>query len=64
MAHLHGADWLCNDGALSCCDVKGDVHASEGGEDVTEQDDAIWLERQPRLQRDLYLQYTMDCARL
>lgn len=55
VAHLHGANGVSNDWPLACCDVKGDVHAGQGCEDVAEQDHTIWLERMPRLKGDLDL---------
>jgi len=36
-------------------DVKGDVHAGQGGEDVAEEDHAVGLERAPGLQGHLDL---------
>lgn len=52
-AHRGGADGVEDDGALAGHDVKRDVHASDGCQDVREKDDAIRLESTPRLQRHL-----------
>jgi len=49
-AHLHGPDGVGNDRPLACCDIKGNVHASQWSKDVAEQDDTIRLEGEPRLQ--------------
>ncbi len=54
-AHLHGADGVSDDGSLAV-EVKADVHAGQGGQDVAEQHDAIGLECAPGLQGDLNLQ--------
>ncbi len=34
VSHLHGADWVVDDGTSASVDVKGDVHAREGCQDV------------------------------
>jgi hypothetical protein len=47
---VHGADGRVDDGALALDDVKGDVHAGQGGQDVREQDHAVGPEGRQRIQ--------------
>jgi hypothetical protein len=47
---LHAADGVINAGALALDYIKLDAQRRQRGEDVTEEDDTIGLERAPRLQ--------------
>lgn len=54
-SYLHGSDGGMNEGSRSSCDIKRDVHACKGRKNVREKDDAIRLERSPRLEGDFHL---------
>ena len=47
------ANWNLNDGTLPFHYIKLYANGWQGRQDVTEHDDAVWLERSPGLQRQL-----------
>ena len=51
--HLGVTDGLVQDGSLVVVNLEGNADGGQRGEDVAEEDDAVGLERSPRLKRDL-----------